>query len=231
MFNFVRLSDGGPERLAGPRSEVEIIATLAENVLGDAPGAEDPSAPINWKSMQDTGKIRDAIAEVIPGFEKIRDIAENKHEFQIDGRTMHEPKFPTGSGNAKLHTHQLPALQGTAENQLRLMTIRSEGQFNTVVYEDYDLYRGVERRDVILIHPDDIARFGLSSSMTVTIHGPAGSLSQVKLHPFPEIRPGNAAMYYPEANVLVSRELDPSSKTPAFKCVIVTIEAEQLAIL
>ena len=33
------------------------------------------------------------------------------------------------------------------------MTVRSEGQFNTVVYEDYDLYRGVDRRDVILRIP------------------------------------------------------------------------------
>jgi hypothetical protein len=42
---------------------------------------------------------------------------------------------------------------------------------------------------------------------------------------FDSIRPGNAAMYYPECNVLVSRELDPQSKTPAFKCVIVRINA------
>jgi hypothetical protein len=31
-------------------------------------------------------------------------------------------------------------------------------------------------------------------------------------------------MYYPEANVLVSRQLDPASKTPAFKGVIITIK-------
>ena len=36
------------------------------------------------------------------------------------------------------------------------MTIRSEGQFNTVVYEDYDLYRGIEGRFVILLHPEDL---------------------------------------------------------------------------
>lgn len=234
MFNFVRLSDGGPQRLPGPKSEVEVIATIAEKVLGDTRSSvPDPTdaSPIDWQSMQDTGKIQDAIAKVIPGFEKIKDISQSKEEFQIDGRTMHEPKFPTGSRRAKLHTHKLPDIQGCGSRQLRLMTIRSEGQFNTVVYEDYDLYRGVERRDVILIHPDDIKRLGLDPSMTVTVHGPAGSLGNVRLHSFEEIRPGNAAMYYPEANVLVSRHLDPASKTPAFKCVIVTVEAEQLAVV
>ena len=29
---------------------------------------------------------------------------------------------------------------------------------------------------------------------------------------FAEIKPGNAAMYYPEANVLVSRTLDPRAR-------------------
>jgi hypothetical protein len=29
-----------------------------------------------------------------------------------------------------------------------------------------------------------------------------------------DIRPGNAAMYYPEANILVPRRIDPESKTP-----------------
>src|SRR5687767_15526519 len=65
--------------------------------------------------------------------------------------------------------------------KLRLMTIRSEGQFNTVVYEDYDLYRGVERRDVILIHPADIAELGLTSGERVVVKiGRASCRERVK---------------------------------------------------
>jgi anaerobic selenocysteine-containing dehydrogenase len=187
-------------------------------------------AAINWQSMQDTGRIRDAIAAIVPGFEQIAEIDQNKQEFQVGGRTFHQASFPTINGRANLHTHQLPEIQGTGERELRLMTIRSEGQFNTVVYEDYDLYRGVERRDVILLHPDDVRRLHVDLGMTVAVHGPAGTLRNVRIHPFEEIRPGNAAMYYPEANVLVSRHLDPSSKTPAFKCVIVRLEVEGLAL-
>lgn len=47
--------------------------------------------------------------------------------------------------------------------------------------------------------------------------------------PFPQIRTGNALMYYPEANVLVSRSVDPQSKTPAFKNVLVEIHGEAAA--
>lgn len=219
MFNFVRLSDGGPARLAGPRSEVEVIAAIAEQTM------EGTSTPVDWKAMRSTGRIREAIGEIVPGFEKIKEIDQTKEEFQIGGRTFHEPRFATSSGRANLHTHELPELRGTGPDELRLMTIRSEGQFNTVVYEDYDLYRGVERRDVVLIHPEDIARLGLQDVETVTVHGPAGSLRGIHLHPFAEIRPGNIAMYYPEANTLVSREVDPASKTPAFKGVVVTLAA------
>ena len=49
------------------------------------------------------------------------------------------------------------------------MTVRSEGQFNTVVYEDEDIYRGQERRDVILLHPDDMRRLGLAEDQRVTV--------------------------------------------------------------
>jgi len=229
MFSLVRLSDGGPSRLAGPRSEVEVIATLAEQLLGKAngsPAASPAVSSIDWHSMRNTGRIREALAAIVPGYEKVATIDKTKEEFQIEGRTFHEPKFPTADGRAQLHTHDLPPLVGQEKNELRLMTIRSEGQFNTVVYEENDLYRGVPKRDVVLIHPDDIIRLGLKVSKTVTIHGPAGSMRSISLHPFEEIRPGNVAMYYPEANVLVSRKLDPQSKTPAFKGVVVTVEGD-----
>jgi anaerobic selenocysteine-containing dehydrogenase len=176
--------------------------------------------------MQDTGRIRAAIAKIVPGFEAMDGMETTKQEFQISGRTFHRPQFATASGRANLHAHQLPELAGDAASELRMMTIRSEGQFNTVVYEDYDLYRGVDRRDVILMHPDDLTARGLEDGQRVVIAGPAGTMRGVRATRFDNIRPGNAAMYYPEANVLVSRQVDPASKTPAFKCVLVTVTAD-----
>ena len=49
------------------------------------------------------------------------------------------------------------------------MTIRSEGQFNTVVYEEEDIYRGQDRRDVILMNRADIDRLGLAVDQRVTV--------------------------------------------------------------
>jgi molybdopterin-dependent oxidoreductase alpha subunit len=222
MFSYVRLSDGGPARHVGPKSEVEVIATIAQRVLGaDAAG-------FDWHGMQNTGRIREAIAKVVPGFEQLADIEKSKREFQIPGRTFHTPQFPTPTGRAMLHVHEMPDLVGN-ENTLRLMTVRSEGQFNTVVYETEDIYRGQERRDVILLHPDDVARLGLKENQRVTVRSGVGSMPNILVRPYADIRAGNALMYYPEANVLVPRYVDPLSKTPAFKSVEISLEAGVLA--
>jgi molybdopterin-dependent oxidoreductase alpha subunit len=218
MFNYIRLSDGGPARHVGPRSEVEIVSDLAHRVLGS-------TGPIDWQSLADTRNIRAAIAKVVPGMEQLTEIDRNKTEFHIAGRVLHRPQFPTASGKALLFSHPLPALAGdTAAGELRMMTIRSEGQFNTVVYEDYDLYRGIERRDVIIMHPDDIKRLNLHGGQRVRVSSDTGSMENILVEPFEKIRPGNTAMYYPEANVLVPRGVDPHSKTPSFKSVLVRLE-------
>ncbi len=217
MFNYIRLSDGGPSRHVGPKSEIEIIATVAQGILGR-------DGPIDWQLMQDTNRIRDAIARVVPGFDDIKTIGETKKEFQLAGRTFYTPEFPTKNGRAQLRVHSLPELAGEGD-ELRLMTIRSEGQFNTVVYEDYDLYRGIEGRFVMLIHPDDIARLGFELDQSVTVSSVTGTMRGIQLTPFPKIRPGNVAMYYPECNVLVPRSSDPRSRTPAFKSIPVTLHA------
>ncbi|MFQ5424717.1 MAG: FdhF/YdeP family oxidoreductase [Phycisphaerae bacterium] len=217
MFNYVRFSEGGPARLDGPRGEVEIIARLARGVLGD-------DGPVDWRAMARHRDIRQAIGAIIPGYAALGRIDATRKEFQIDGRTFHEPRFRTPSGRARFHVTPIPKREHPA-GSLRLMTVRSEGQFNTVVYEEEDLYRGQDRRDVILMNADDIARLGLRADEPVTVRSEAGEMRGIRVRPF-AIRAGNAAMYFPEANVLVPRTADPETRTPAFKAVDVTVERD-----
>ena len=106
-----------------------------------------------------------------------------------------------------------------------MMTVRSEGQFNTVVYETQDKFRGVDSRDVVLMNPEDMEQRGWRENDTVTVHNATGSLPGQKLVPYP-ITPGNIMMYFPEANVLVPRSADPQSRTPSFKSIEVSLEKE-----
>ncbi len=216
MFSLVRLSDGGPARHKGPRSEIAILSDLARRVLGS-------SGPIRWDQMATSGQIRESISRIIPGWEQLGQIDRTRQEFHIPGRRLSEARFPTPTAKATLHIHELPALRG-GPGQLRLMTVRSEGQFNTVVYEDYDLYRNQTRRDIVLMHPDDLARLGLVADQPVRVSSEAGALSNVIARSYDKIKAGNVLMYYPEANVLVTRAVDPASRTPAFKNVAVTVE-------
>jgi molybdopterin-dependent oxidoreductase alpha subunit len=215
MFNFVRMSDAGQARMPGPKSEVEILAALAVGVLG-------PTSPVDWHSLKRHCHVRQLIAKIIPGYEPVGDIDRTKKEFVIQRRVIHQTNFATHSGKAQFRVHPLPAPR--PENELRMMTVRSEGQFNTVVYEEEDIYRGQERRDVILMNSADIDRLGLRVDQRVRVQSEAGSLS-VLVRAY-DVRAGNSLMYYPEANVLVPAHTDPRSKTPAFKAVRVTVEPD-----
>ncbi len=214
MFNFVRLSDGGTPAVEGEmRSEVAILSDLAQRIL--------PKDRFDWSIITSHDSLRQAIAATVPGYEQVGNISSTKKEFEIPNRVFHDGSFPTSNGRAQFHSVTFPQITRTPDTFM-MMTIRSEGQFNTVVYEEEDLYRGNTRRDVVMMSADDVARLGLREGQTVTVRSETGSMDVVVS--VVNIRSGNVAMYYPEANVLVDRRVDPESLTPAFKSVPITLQ-------
>ena len=218
MFSYVRLSAGGPPRSPGPRSEVAILAELGRQVLGHRAG-------LDWEELKSHAAIRQLIAETIPGLEPLARIEQPGQEFHIEGRHCHGPTFNLPGGKARFHAVAIPEQPALRPGELRLMTIRSEGQFNTVVYEEHDLYRGQERRDVILMNAGDVERLGLRVDQLVRVKSVTGEMRYQRVRVY-DVRAGNALMYCPEANVLIPREIDPESRTPAFKHIVVSVEAE-----
>lgn len=217
MFSFVRMSDGGAARYPGPRSEVSVLSDVASRVFGN-------ESAVDFTQLQSHAAIRELIGELVPGYEGMMGINSSKKEFHVTGRAVDEYKFPTESGRAKFHATDLP-LNLVEPGELRLMTVRSEGQFNSVVYEEEDLYRGQERRDVVLMNEADLQQRGLQNDQLVRVKSEAGEMRMQRVRSF-DIRCGNVLMYYPEANVLIPHKVDPQSKTPGFKGVPVTISPE-----
>ncbi len=213
MFSYVRMSDGGKIRYAGPRSETDIIAEIADKTL-----AKDS---IRWAEFKNHANIRKAISMAIPGLENLGKIDETRDEFFIPGRALHENKFPTINGKAKFSICSLPKLRKKSDSEFMLSTIRSEGQFNTVVYDSFDRYRGAKTRDVIFMNPEDMERLGFSQGEKVNIKNTTGQM-EGRVQTFP-VKFGNVMMYYPEANILVPRICDEKSRTPAFKSIPVEI--------
>lgn len=214
MFNFVRLSSGGSANIKGQmRAESELIVEMAERILG--------RVPFDWKKMRDHKEIRKVIAQVLPGWKEIENIDSTGKEFTIGRRVFHSPHFPTqADGRAVMHKTSLPPKHGS---DFRLITLRSEGQFNSVVYEENDLYRGVPHRYCVLISWEDAENLSLKDGDRVTVRGEAGKMDNIEVV-ISAIRCGVLAMYYPEANVLIRGNVDSRSRTPAFKSAPVWIE-------
>ncbi len=208
MFSFVRLSSGGMKPPSGElRTEVDIITSIGARLL--------PHGPIDFDSLRDHKAIRKVIADVVPGYRELSEIDETKHEFHVTNRVRHQPTFGTDDGRARFIAVETP-IDEVGVGEFRMMSIRSEGQFNTVVYEEHDRYRNQSRRDVVLMNKEDIASLGLGAGDRVTVFNDTGTMHNITISEF-DIARGCVAMYYPEANILVPRVVDPLSGTPVFK--------------
>ena len=211
MFNFVRLSEGGIERLDNVRPETVILCDLARQMM--------PESPIPFERFKAHPELRKVIAGVVPGMEQLADIDVARKEFHIRSRVMHRPSFGTPDGKAHFAVTPLPA---TDRHRLTLATVRSEGQFNSIVYEEEDSYRGKAPRDAVFLNRADMAAAGLQAGERVVVASEHGRMRGVAT-PF-DLPQGSAMAYYPEANVLCGTAVDPRSKTPAFKSVPVWLE-------
>jgi anaerobic selenocysteine-containing dehydrogenase len=68
----------------------------------------------------------------------------------------------------------------------------------------------------------DIKKAGFQEHQRVTVKGSGGELENIEII-CGAIREGVAFMFYPEANVLLTAEIDPESGTPAYKRVPVFV--------
>jgi molybdopterin-dependent oxidoreductase alpha subunit len=214
MFNYVRLSEGGEPNMKGlMRAESDVVCDLANRVLGQE--------PFNWLRLKSHDEVRKLIAEIIPGWSELSTINETKKEFIIPNRVFHTPEFPTETGKATAHVTPLPQYE---TDSLKMITIRSEGQFNSVVYEEHDVYRGIPHRNCVLVSENDANKLSLKDGQRVKVIGEAGSLDNIELV-VGGIREGVVAMFYPESNYIIKARPDDRSRTPSFKFAPVKIEA------
>ena len=214
MFNYVRLSDGGMRGPQGKlRTESDIVTSIGGRLL--------PNGPVDFLSLKNHEDIRRVMAEVVPGYEEIEKVDTIRKEFYVSGRVRHEPRFSFPDRRARFIPVTTPKFE-LGENELILMTIRSEGQFNTVVYEEHDRYRNQSSRDVLMMNKVDMQRLGLHGGERVTVVSETGRLENIQVSRY-NVANGCAAMYYPEANALVSNRVDERSRTPAYKNVRIRV--------
>ena len=202
------------------RSEPAIVAGIAQATLG-------ARSKVRWGWLtEDYDRVRDLIAEVVPGFADYNARVRKPGGFYLPNGPR-EGKFGTPSGKARFTVHALPK-QTLAPGQLLMMTVRSHDQYNTTIYGLQDRYRGLagERR-VVLMNKEDIAALGLGEQQVVDLtshfRGETRSARKFVVVAY-DIPRGCACTYFPEANTLVpSRQVAHTSNTPASKSVVISV--------
>lgn len=210
MFNFVRYSIGGQSPPVDDLpSEIEILVNVGRRLVPDV---------LDWNALSDHDRIRDFISKTIPGMNGISHVKER--EFTIEGRIKHTPQFNTENAKANLKVLTPPDAR-PATGKFNLTTFRSEGQFNTIVYDEEDVYRGSTHRNVVFISKEDLDELGIEDGDLVRI---VSDFDSIVMEAFEApIRKGNVAVFFPEGNKIIPPMTDPLSKTPSFKRAEVSI--------
>ncbi len=201
-------------------SEPAIIGKLAKATLGSASG-------VDWDAMiSDYDRIRDRIAEVIPGFENFNERVRQSGGFILPNNAAAR-KFVTETGKARFNVTTIPRIE-LKPDQLLMMTLRSHDQYNTTIYGLDDRYRGVyQERRVIFMNAEDVAEFGLVDRQVVDLigefRGERRMAPRFIVVPY-DIPRRCTATYFPEANVLVPiDDFADGSRTPASKSVVIRV--------
>ncbi|MCA6999250.1 FdhF/YdeP family oxidoreductase [Dickeya solani] len=233
-FSMVHASEGiSPPLSDQQRSETAIVAGIAHAVLG--------RDHLDWPALAaDYNLIRDHIAATLPGFADFNQRCAEPGGFWL-GNAAAAYRFNTASGNARFGAAPLPdsvvPVSGDAPAPFTLQTLRSHDQYNTTIYGLDDRYRGVYgQRDVLFMHPEDIAALGLQDGDRVDIETLWHDHIERKVTGFRlvsyDIPRGNLAAYYPETNPLVPlSSYGEGTFTPTSKSVPVRITPSEAVAL
>jgi molybdopterin-dependent oxidoreductase alpha subunit len=208
------------------RSEVAILCGIAQATAA----ATGRGAAIDWAGLvDDYDRIRDHIANVVPGFEDFNRRLRSLGSFLLpNGVRDGVDELATDTGRAQFSVNDLVVLR-VPPGRLLLQTIRSHDQYNTTIYGLDDRYRGVKQgRRVVFVHPDDLADLGLADGDVVDLvsewEDGDRRAEAFRTVAFPTAR-GCAAAYFPETNVLVPLDSTArTSNTPTSKSVVVRLE-------
>ncbi|MFC5263116.1 FdhF/YdeP family oxidoreductase [Kribbella qitaiheensis] len=203
------------------RSECAILAGLAQATL--------PESSTPWQNYADDyDRIRDTMAQVLPGFEDFNTRARHPHGFRIH-QPARERDFRTPSGRVEFSLVPLPDDVDPGEGRLTLATVRSHDQFNTTIYSNDDRYRGLKGlRTVVFMNEDDLRERGLEEFDLVDITSFSKDGTKRTVHGYRAVRyeipPGCAAGYMPELNVLCGiADFSTQSDQPVTKHLVVEV--------
>ncbi|MGZ3217020.1 FdhF/YdeP family oxidoreductase [Paracoccus sp. T5] len=209
------------------KSEVDIVCRLAAATL-------PPNPKLAWDAWAgDYSRIRALIEAVYPDDFRDFEGRMNQPGGFYRGNPAREREWKTETGKAQFTVPADLDATGLGETPgiYRLVTLRSNDQFNTTVYGMSDRLRGIEGdRMLIMMSPQDMEAEGLKPEQRIALQGAAEDgiarrVGGLRVLPY-DLPRGCIAGYFPELNPLspLSRR-DRLSDTPAAKGIPVRLEA------
>lgn len=199
----------GP-RVGEARSEWEIIADLGRHVL--------PAEKQKEIAFADGDAIREEIDRVVPLYRGIKNLKKEGDSFQYGGDMLLKggvcSNLPEGRARFCALTPQNDVLE---PGQFYLTTRRGK-QFNSILYGESDPMTGSKRRDDIYLAPEDAAALNARDGDPLLLKSEKGELAGVcRIAP---LRPRTVQIFWPEANVLITRRMDPQSHEPDYNTIV-----------
>ncbi|MBG9914461.1 formate dehydrogenase [Bacillus sonorensis] len=203
----------GP-RIGEARPEWDIYVDLAKRVR-----PEDKER-IHFSSA---AEIRKEIAEANRNYDGIQHLKNRGDVFQWGGAWLCEGGvFPTADGRGNLIPADLPENRRT-EGRF-LVTTRRGKQFNSMIYSDKDPFNNAERYD-IMINRKDAEELYIKNGEAIVLFNRFGTFQgRAK---YADVKRGNAAVYWPEGNVLIPQGVYEShAKIPEYNTEAIIEKAE-----
>jgi molybdopterin-dependent oxidoreductase alpha subunit len=160
-----------------------------------------------------TQSIREEMARVMPLYNGVDKLDREGDQLQWGGPQLFKEGFTAMPDRRALFTPLKPPDRRAPEGKFYLATRRGK-QFNSMTFGAKDRLTGSKRRDTIFISPEDAEKLRLKDGAEVVVCSQIGQMKGViQIAP---VKPGTLQAYWPEANVLISRRVDPVSGEPDY---------------
>ncbi len=202
-----------PRQVGEARSEWRLFADVAVRVRPHL------RAAFSWA---DNRALRAEIAEVVPDYSGIEDLATTGDQVQWGGRHLCAGgRFPFDDGRGRF-TALTPATVALPPGSFTVSTRRGK-QFNSMVHGAVDPLTGADR-DAVYIDQADARALGGTDGSAVRLRSATGTMDgRLKLVRLPA---GSLQVHWPEGNALIpagAEHREPRSAVPDYNAVV-TVE-------
>ncbi len=199
--------------IPGPR----IGETKAEwRILCELAAAVEPELAPAF-AYADAQAIRDEMDEAMPIYRGIKDLRQEGDSLQWGGPFLLAGGVCPGMPDGRAAFTCVDVPESEIPNGHFRLTTRRGKQFNSIVQQAHDSVGNGHRED-LFFNADDARELGLAEGSRVRLRNELGQFEGVCR--IRRMAPRCIAAYWPEANVLISRRMDPVSGEPDYNAYV-----------